>query len=484
MQYDQPAFLVFFPVVVTLFFVTPGRWRMPLLLISSYFFYLHGQPWLFGLLLLYTTLIDYLVASRLMHTDARSERRLLVVFSLIGNFGLLFYFKYFNLAAGVMNFWAGDTVIALRDLVLPAGISFYTFQTVSYVIDVYRRQAPAEKNLLRMATFVTFFPQLVAGPIERPGNLIPQLGPWKPFDDVRIANGLRLMAWGFFKKLVIADRLSELVEPVYADPKSHPSLVALATLAFGYQIYCDFSGYTDIGIGAARVFGIKLMENFRVPYRSRSIREFWTRWHISLSTWFRDYVYLPLGGNRVSGARWTFNILVVFLLSGLWHGANWTFVAWGLYNGLLLVIEHWTTNLRSRLSGVLGLNRSPQLASMLALSMTFALIMLGWVFFRARSFADATAIFAAMPGSIVALTNPVRLETALEAVNWERGDSLIAVAALAVLGFAHTLQLQGSAGAWLSAKPLPVRWSIYYGLLLSILCFANFDGPPFIYFQF
>ena len=223
---------------------------------------------------------------------------------------------------------------------LPIGLSFHTFQSMGYTFDVYRRKVEPERHWGTFATFIVFFPQLVAGPIERAGELLPQLHHFKDFDYDRSTNGLKLMAWGLFKKVVVADRLATLVDPVYANPGviAAPTLV-LATVAFGYQIYCDFSGYTDIAIGSAEVLGIRLRPNFRAPYHSASLQEFWTRWHMSLSTWFRDYVYIPLGGNRVSPARWSLNILIVFMLSGVWHGANWTFFAWGLYHGVLLIGE-------------------------------------------------------------------------------------------------------------------------------------------------
>ena len=264
---------------------------------------------------------------------------------------------------------------------------------MGYMFDVYRRKTEPERHWGTFATFIVFFPQLVAGPIERAGEMLPQLHHYKNFEYKRATSGLKLMAWGLFKKVVVADRLATLVDPVYANPGvvSAPMLV-LATLAFGYQIYCDFSGYTDIAIGSAEVMGITLRPNFRAPYHAASLHEFWTRWHMSLSTWFRDYVYIPLGGNRVSAARWAFNILVVFALSGIWHGANWTFVLWGLYHGLLVIGERTGRSLLGTVSGPRNWRPRPGLSRSVRVAATFALVTVGWVLFRAPSLQAARTI--------------------------------------------------------------------------------------------
>src|SRR5580700_10722651 len=326
MLFDSLQFAVFFPVVCGLFWTLPERFRWLLLLVSSYYFYMCWRPE-YALVLVVITAIDFFVGLSLAKATQPKARRAILLASLAANLGILFFFKYYNFAALSINSLTATAVIPAMGLVLPIGLSFHTFQSMGYTIDVYRRKVEPERNWGTFATFIVFFPQLVAGPIERAGEMLPQLHHYKNFEYRRVTTGLKLMAWGLFKKVVVADRLGTLVDPIYRDPNivSAPMLV-LATVAFGYQIYCDFSGYTDIAIGSAEVLGIRLTPNFRAPYHSPSLQEFWTRWHMSLSTWFRDYVYVPLGGNRVSSLRWGFNILILFALSGVWHGANWTFI--------------------------------------------------------------------------------------------------------------------------------------------------------------
>lgn len=351
MLFNSLEFLLFFPVVVALYFATPARYRWILLLAASYYFYAAWKAE-YLVLIIGSTVVDYWAGLRMGRHETRTGRRPFLIASVVTNLGVLFTFKYFN--------FFNDSVRAVLDranifydvpafeLLLPVGISFYTFQSLSYSIDVYRGQKTPERHLGIFALYVAFFPQLVAGPIERSTHLLPQFFEQHRFEYDRAVDGLRLILWGFFKKLVIADRLAIYVNEVYGNPGAHSGgAIALATYFFAFQIYCDFSGYSDIAIGSARVMGYDLMDNFRRPYFAKSIREFWSRWHISLSTWFRDYVYVPLGGSRVATWVWYSNLMIVFLVSGLWHGANWTFVVWGGLHGTYMVVGLATQRLRS-----------------------------------------------------------------------------------------------------------------------------------------
>jgi D-alanyl-lipoteichoic acid acyltransferase DltB (MBOAT superfamily) len=330
-----------------------------------------------------------------------------------------------------------------------------------------------------------FYPQLVAGPIERPQNLLPQFRQEKSFDYVRVTDGLKLMTWGLFKKVVIADRLGAIVDGVYDHPYQHHGLsLILATVFFAFQIFCDFSGYSDIAIGTAQVMGFRLMKNFDRPYRSRSVHEFWSRWHISLSTWFRDYLYIPLGGNRVTVPRWYFNLGVVFLLSGLWHGANWTFVIWGALHGCYLILALMTTTLRAKLVRAVGLTRFPRLHHLLQTVTTFALVCFAWIFFRAKTASEALHIvrssLADLPADLRALWGHQPLDLGLGAAS----QVWIGILAVLLMEAVHVLQNRGSLRQLIRAKPAPLRWGIYFASCLLILFLGVFGDRQFIYFQF
>lgn len=411
------------------------------------------------------------------------EKKYLLL-SLAANLGILFTFKY-------ANFFSDSLRVALNqfnifydmpmfDLLLPVGISFYTFQSMSYTIDVYRGEQPPERHLGKFALYVAFFPQLVAGPIERSLRLLPQFDRVFKFDYERVVSGLRLMLWGFFKKLVIADRLAIYVNEAYNHPAEYQGLtLLLATYFFAIQIYCDFSGYSDIAIGAARVMGYDLMTNFRQPYFSKSIAEFWRRWHISLSTWFRDYLYIPLGGNRVGKPRWYFNLFAVFVISGLWHGANWTFVIWGALHGGYLIFAIVTAGWRQKLADRSGLAKLPALHNLLRTLITFHLVLFAWIFFRANSLGEAFLII----GNIAALDfSPDALKALNIALGW--GELLVAIGSILFLELAHLLQSRGKVHSWITAQPAVLRWSVYYLLLLAIAFFGVFNHSEFIYFQF
>lgn len=343
MLFNSIHFIIFLPVVFCLYWAMPHRWRWVLLLLASYYFYLSWSPWV-GFLLLGTTLVDFYAALQISRTGDRHKRKLLLLASIIANLGVLVAFKYsvflYNTAAEVSNAIFETGYQPLEKWLVPAGLSFYTFQSMSYTIDVYRGNAKAETSAARFALYVSFFPQLVAGPIERFSNLMPQFYQQHVLKAEYLVTGMRLVTWGYFKKLAIADRLGTFVNPIFDSPADYSGLTLLIIgFFFTIQIYCDFSGYTDIARGVAKMFGYDLMLNFRRPLLAVSVRDFWKRWHISMTSWFRDYLYVPLGGNRVPVPRWLFNVFIVFLISGLWHGANLTFIVWGALHGTAYIAE-------------------------------------------------------------------------------------------------------------------------------------------------
>ena len=401
MSFNSVSFLIFLPIVLLLYWVLPARFRWIMLLIASYLFYMSWNFWLI-FLILFTTGVSYLSGIFMeKYRDSVRIRKTLLIVTLICCLGTLFFFKYFTFAVNLvidgLNLFNLNLSQFTFSLLLPVGISFYTFQTLSYVIDVYRGRISAERHLGYYALFVVYFPQLVAGPIERPDNLIPQLKQEQKFNSSDFCTGLRIAAVGFFKKVVIADGVAVFVNAVYNNVAAANGITAiLATVLFAVQIYCDFSGYTDIAIGVARMMGIKLKDNFNQPYLAVSIKDFWRRWHISLTTWFTDYVYIPLGGNRCKLWRWAINVMIVFLLSGLWHGAALTFVIWGAIHGVYQIV--------GRLKG-LGLKKVEEktgfaipndnlAVNFIRRTITFALVCFAWIFFRGNSLTDCGTIIA------------------------------------------------------------------------------------------
>ena len=490
MLFNSLHFLVFFPLVVGLYFGLAPRWRGPLLLAASYYFYMSWRA-TYALLLLATTLLDYYSGVRMGRLPTKAQRRPWLYLSLASNLGTLFVFKYFNFFRDAAGQLAGVLHLPVAagpalGLLLPVGVSFYTFQSVGYIIDVYQGRLEAERNFGRFALFVAFFPQLVAGPIERGGHMLPQFRRVHAFDYARIVSGLRLMAWGLFKKVVVADRLALLVNPVFNNPRQHPEgpLLLLATLAFTFQIYGDFSGYTDLARGAARVLGFEFNLNFRQPYQSASVAEFWRRWHISLSSWFRDYLFIPLGGSRVGPARAYGNLLAVFLVSGLWHGASWTFVVWGGLHGVYLVVGTWARPLRERLAQLTGLAAHPRLRRALGVAGTFALVAYAWIFFRANSLADAVFISQHLLSGWQGLNSPRLGTLLLDFSQHYRPELAVATGAVGLMLAVEYLGQRRSPQAWVAAQGPAVRWAAYAGLTLIILYLGVFNSTSFIYFQF
>lgn len=487
MLFNSFEFAIFFPVVTALYFLLPVRLRWLMLLIASCVFYMYFIP-VYILILMFTILVDY-VAGILIENAVRPQRAIYLGISIIANVGCLALFKYFNFLNGNLESLAKligwNYSVDNLALILPIGLSFHTFQAMSYTIEVYRGNFRAERHLGIYGLYVMFYPQLVAGPIERPQHLLPALKQRHEFDYARIVSGLKQMAWGLFKKVVIADRLAKLVDVVYANPTGDqgPAL-ALATVFFAYQIYCDFSGYSDIAIGAARILGINLMQNFRSPYHARSVGEFWRRWHISLSTWFKDYLYIPLGGNRVSPLRHHGNLMAVFLVSGLWHGANWTYVIWGGLHGIYMVVSILTQGIRPKVNAWLGLDRCPAARAALQIVATFCLVNIAWIFFRANSVSDAYYILSNLHQGWGVFWNREQLWDMHVSLGFSRSEYLVAISAIVVLEIVDTLESRCSIWDFLMAQPRWLAWAAYYGLVCAIIVFGIFQKSQFIYFQF
>lgn len=488
MSFNSLSFLIFFPTVAALYFLCPHRYRWVLLLAAGGFFYLYAKPE-YLVLLLIPTLASYLTGLGMSRTEDPGRRKAYLILGLISSLGLLVGFKYLHFMnqslKGLLEQFHLSSPVSFSPLLLPLGISFYTFRAVSYSIDVFRRKLKAERHFGIFALYVTFFPELLAGPIERASNLIPQFCEKYKFDGQRVLDGLKLMVWGLFKKVVIADKLAILVDRVYGDPTGYAGLpLIVATLFFAIQIYCDFSGYSDMAIGAGQVMGFRLMDNFQRPYFSKSISEFWQRWHISLSTWFRDYVYIPLGGNRVTKWRWYYNLLITFLASGLWHGANWTFVIWGAAHGFYFLLAIWTKGLREKMRKVTGLGRFPVFHQCLQVAITFAGVSFAWIFFRAKNFSDAAYIVTHL---FSGMGDPAQLRLSMKGLfdlGLDRYEFYVALCSIGWMAFVEGMEKKGDLRHLLSKRPLPVRWAVYYVLLFAILFFGEYQEHAFIYFQF
>jgi alginate O-acetyltransferase complex protein AlgI len=490
MLFNSIHFLLFFPVVVIFYFMIPHRFRWILLLIASYYFYMAWKP-VYLILIVVSTLIDYSSAILMEKQKTKKGKKKFLALSLFTNLGLLFAFKYFNFfndsMSGLFEIFNGGYSVSSLDLLLPVGISFYTFQTLSYTIDVYKGKRKAEKHLGYFAVYVSFFPQLVAGPIERSTTLLPQFFEKHPFDYKKAVFGLQLMLWGFFKKVVIADRVAELVNTVYGSPENYEGFpLIIATVFFSFQIYCDFSGYSDIAIGSAQVMGFSLMKNFDSPYSARSIGEFWKRWHISLSTWFRDYLYIPLGGNRVKIPRYYFNILITFVLSGLWHGANWTFIVWGALNGFYLIYEVSTLNIRDKTASYFKLNKVPLLRTSLQIISTYFLTCFAWIFFRADSLSDSFYIISSSFKDFAMVFESGYLESVITKKNIGLSyfQFRIALVAILMLEMVQFFQRRFSIREFICTKPFVLRWFFYICAVVIVVLFGKFDSREFIYFQF
>jgi alginate O-acetyltransferase complex protein AlgI len=484
MEFNSFEFLVFFSIVVAVYFVCPPRHRWGWLLAASLYFY---AAWALGyvVLLVISTFIAYILAIQIAKTSVQARRKALLISGLVLTLEPLIVSKYLGFFSNSLGaLFGGFSPVhdpPVTQLLIPVGISFYTFQTLGYLIDVYRGKIEPERHLGILTLFVSFFPQLVAGPIERAGHLLPQFRAKHDLSASGISDGLQRALWGMFKKVVVADRLAIYVDAVYDSPADHRGLpVILATCFFAMQIYCDFSGYTDIALGVAKVMGYDLTENFRQPYCSSSIAEFWRRWHISLSSWLRDYLYIPLGGSRVPRWRWYTNLMIVFLLSGLWHGANWTFVLWGGLHGLYYVFEAWTQKARDKLLQMLHMEESAVRAAIGAL-VILNLVCFAWLFFRANSVSDAFLLLDHMA--------QIRASTDIYAP-WANGtgrpglEMAFALGLVALVAVIHLLRERRHQAVLAIWRTNWGRWVAYLLLALAIMNLGITRETPFVYLQF
>lgn len=496
MQFTSFDFLVFFPIVVLLFYVMPKRFRQLWLLLASYYFYM-GWNAKYALLILISTVITYLCGIFIARIDGECKRKRLFILiaSLVINFGILVFYKYFyflhdTIAAALSVFGVklGDSRL---DIILPVGISFYTFQAVGYTIDVYRGTVKAEKNFIRYALFVSFFPQLVAGPIERSGHLLGQIetiAHKKMWDFDKVTRGLLMMLWGFFMKMVIADRAAVLVDQVFAIYYMFGGVaLTLAIVLFAVQIYCDFASYSVIALGAAKVLGIELMVNFEAPFFSRSIREFWGRWHVSLSSWFRDYLYIPLGGNRCSTPRKYFNTMLTFAVSGLWHGASWHYVTWGAIQGIYIIIGDILRPLKTRLQDFFQVRVKAFGYQFFQGLCTFFLFVLSLVFFRADTVKDALYYLYRM---FMTFDVWSLFDESIYYLGLDRKEMSVMWLGVLILLLVDAYYVRKKAlfDTLVKEQPLAVQYVIVAVLLVMIIVFGvygeGYNAAQFIYFQF
>lgn len=504
MSFNSINFLVFFPAVAFFYYIIPENNKFNLknvwLLVASYYFYMSWNP-KYVVLIFVSTLITYSCGIIMDIVNEKNERKIIkqnknkniMFLSLLINFGILFFFKYGNFSIHnvfeLLNRLGISWNEPYFDLLLPVGISFYTFQAIGYTIDVYRGEIKAEKNFIQYALFVSFFPQLVAGPIERSKNLLGQLGEKHEFDLLNIREGLLTMLWGFFIKLVIADRVAIFVDTVYSEYYLYSGwYLIIATVFFGIQIYCDFNGYTMIARGAAKVMGFDLMENFNAPYLATSVSDFWRRWHISLTSWFKDYLYIPLGGNRKGQFRQYINILIVFCVSGLWHGANWTFIIWGLINGLYQVIGSILKPLRDKFVSLFKLNRNSLGHKALSVVATFCFVDFAWMFFRANSLHDCISIMKQMVS-----TNNIWIlfdHESLFLCGLDRYDMGLLIFSVCILFFADIMKTRQISilKDIIFEQDLWCRWLVYAVSFIFVLIFgvwgSGYENVAFLYFQF
>lgn len=480
MSFISLDFLVFFPITAILFFLLPHKFRWCALLTASCIFYMAFIP-VYILILLFTIVIDYAAGIIIERSGAKAKKIWLII-SIIANTGVLAVFKYYNFFLD--NFQLAG-IFPILKIALPIGLSFHTLQAMAYTIEVYRGNQKAERHFGIYALYIMFFPQLVAGPIERPQNMLHQFHEEKIFDYNNAVSGLRLILWGFFKKIVIADRLALIVDKVYESPGSFsPWALLIATFFFAFQIYCDFSAYSDIALGTARIMGFKLMRNFDMPYQSGSIAEFWRRWHISLSSWFRDYLYIPLGGNRVSLPKWFFNLLIVFVLSGFWHGANRTFIIWGAINCIYIFIEEITKKYRHAFAQYLKLDGTLFYKWAQVFS-TFLLIMMSWIFFRASSLSDSLLIFSKFRLLGTDLVNFIFHNKSLAGIpNIGKGKLFFYLLLVISLSASEFVINKRMVQVFYLPEKRFLRWLTYYAIIILIVVLGVFQKKDFIYFQF
>lgn len=495
MLFNSIHFMLFFPIVTLMYFLITPKVRWVWLLISSYYFYMCWNP-KYAILMGFSTIVTYF--SGILISNANSIKNevkrekvkvIFVILSLVINLGILFFFKYYEFffynLSRVFSIVNINIIYPTFDIILPVGISFYTFQALSYTIDVYRGDVEVEKNLGKYALFVSFFPQLLAGPIQKSKDLLKQFDNTYSFEYVRVKNGLLLMLWGLFQKMVVADRAAILVNTVYNSPSKYSGLhIIIATVFFAVQIYCDFASYSNIAIGAAKVMGFQLTNNFAQPYLSTSIKEFWRRWHISLGSWFRDYLYIPLGGNRRGKLRTYINIMIVFLCSGLWHGASINFVIWGGLHGMYQIIGDILRPIKDRVIRRFNIKDNVFSFKLMQVIINFILVDFAWIFFKASSFSSAKIIIRNL-----FIFNPwVLIDGSIFTLGLEKKDFLVVSLAIFVVVIIDLLQSKINLLEAFSEQNVLFRWGAYISILLIIIIFGSY-GPAysaqqFIYFQF
>ncbi len=479
MLFNSIDFAYFLPIVFVLYWLFKSNIKIQnlILFIASYIFY-GWWEWKFLLLILLSTIIDYSVGIAIDKNKNIKFRKIFIVLSLVMNLGMLIFFKYYNFFIENFNqaflFFGSEFSIQSLQIILPVGISFYTFQTLSYSIDVYRGNLKAEYNFVNFATYVSFFPQLVAGPIERASNLLPQFSVKREFNYIIAVEGMRQILWGLFKKMVIADNCALYANDIFNNSNEYNgSTLFLGAIFFAFQIYGDFSGYSDIAIGTSKLFGFHLMKNFDYPYFSRDIAEFWRRWHISLSTWFRDYIYIPLGGSNGSKLFQIRNVLIIFIISGFWHGANWTFIAWGILNALFFIPLLISKKNRTNIEVVSNLS----LKNIISIFMTFILVVLAWILFRANDFSHAIDIYKSIFSNNF-LNFP-------SYANYKKSYSIICLLLFLVcMEWLNRRKDFGLSELHLIVKNRFVRWFLYSSIIFLIFMFMETEDTPFIYFQF
>lgn len=498
MLFNSFQFLVFFPVVLIVYYVIPNKIKYLWLLAASYYFYMCWNV-KYALLILASTIVTYISGLLIdkVRSSNKSEKKQIIIKkwvvagSFIINIGILFYFKYINFTVNILAQVFRSVHIQLNapvfDIILPVGISFYTFQALSYTMDVYRGEIYAEKNFFRYALFVSFFPQLVAGPIERSKNLLKQLAVAKKFDFEKARDGFLLMIWGYFLKVVLADRIAIFVNTVYGDYQTFNGVyIVVATVLFAVQIYCDFAGYSTIAMGAAEILGIDLMENFDAPYLSTSVADFWRRWHISLTSWFKDYLYIPLGGSRKGKIRKYLNKLIVFLVSGLWHGANLSFVIWGGLNGLYQIIGEILQPVRDKAVNILHLNRESIGHKAMKGFISFVLVDFAWIFFRASGYHESIGIVKSM----FSYRNPwILMDGSLYTCGLDSKNFWLMILSIMVLLVADIFKRKGiKIRSVISQQDYWCRYLVMIFAICFILIFgvwgSGYDAAGFIYFQF
>ncbi len=500
MLFNSWNFLVFFPAVVLIYCVIPKRIKAVWLLVASYYFYMCWNPKYIALIL-FSTVATYLsglgidrINKRYPDQEQKRKRRSkwIIAGCFTANLGVLCLFKYLDFLVQNINAVLKNTGFVLTNpfsFVLPVGISFFTFQALGYIVDVYRGEIAAEKNFVHYALFVSFFPQLVAGPIERSKNLLAEIHDIprkKMWDYERMTSGLIIMVYGLFLKMVIADRVSILADGIFSDYQQYNALgLWIGAGAFALQIYCDFAGYSTIAIGAARVMGFSLMENFDTPYFARSIREFWRRWHISLSTWFKDYLYIPLGGNRCSRIRRYFNLMVTFLVSGIWHGAGWHFIVWGGLHGLYQIVGDLTKSCREKALRFLKIRTESRFHKLFQTAFTVILVVIAWVFFRMEALPDA---FRYIQGMF--LVPSLQGSRSFQVFTFGKSEWIVLFAGAAIVFLVGLIKynLHMNIDEFLKKRSTAVRWLLIYFLIFAIIIFGQY-GPEynpqaFIYFQF